>query len=174
MKTIEISAGYAVTIDDDLFEELSAHKWTAQIIKNRLGEISIVYARRCVRVAGRQKKTYMHRQILGVDDGRIKVDHRDHDGLNNRRTNLRISTSTNNHANSRLYASNTSGYKGVTWYKDYGKWMAQIYCNGKRRCLGYFEDISDAVSAYETAAFELFGEFAYTGRESAAYGGLHG
>lgn len=82
MKSIELSRGYIASVDDEKYDELIAHKWSALVIKNRNGEVSLVYAIRTVYSKdGDHKYIYMHRQITGITDPKVKVDHEDHDGL---------------------------------------------------------------------------------------------
>ena len=109
--------------------------------------------------------TLMHRMILGLQDREKMVDHKNGDKLDNRRENLRIVDNQGNQANSKIPKNNTSGYKGVTWDKYRSKWIAQIMVNHRHRYLGRFDNITDAVSAYDSAALLLFGECAYTNKE---------
>jgi len=76
-----------------------------------------------------------------------EIDHIDHNGLNNKWFNLREVTHKENSKNTTLNRNNKSGYTGVTWYKAYNKWTAQIMVNGKCKGLGYFIDINDAITA---------------------------
>ena len=71
----------------------------------------------------------MHRVILDAQPG-LYVDHRDGNGLNNRRENLRIATKSQNQCNQRMRSNNTSGFKGVS--KNHGRWQARIELGGKR------------------------------------------
>lgn len=107
--------------------------------------------------AGRKKIT-MHALIAG----RTFVDHKDGDGLNNRRENLRLCTQQQNMRNTRKRAS-ASRFKGVTFQKDRATqakpWLAQIKC-GKKKNLGRYATEMEAAHAYDRAAKELFGEFA--------------
>ena len=99
------------------------------------------------------------RVILGVAPG-TQVDHKNANGLDNRRANLRAATCGENNWNTRLRKDNKSGYKGVYWLKSHGKWRAQITFNGKQKYLGDFTVASEGAAAYDTAAREYFGEFA--------------
>lgn len=99
----------------------------------------------------------MHRLIMGAKPGQI-VDHRDGDGLNNRRSNLRFATIQGNRSNGRKRRDCLSQYKGVT--KDNGRWRAQIVVNRVNRRLGTFDDEEAAARAYDAAALAAFGEFA--------------
>jgi len=88
------------------------------------------------------------------------IDHANGNGLDNRIANLRPATKQLNSANRGLPANNTSGYKGVVWFKRKQKWMARIKVNGKGIHLGYFTDKEEAALAYIKAAEQHFGDFA--------------
>lgn len=117
----------------------------------------LTYARASILGTGRKIK--MHRLLLDAPNG-VLVDHRDGDGLNNRRENIRLATSLENQRNQRLRSDSTSGLKGVTWHKARNKWYSQIRLRGKHIHLGVFDDKQLAALAYDNAARELFGEFA--------------
>jgi hypothetical protein len=91
---------------------------------------------------------------------RPMIDHRDGDATNNRWTNLRRATPSQNTANSRRPRHNTSGYKGVSLYRRSGRWQAIICNKGRWTYLGTFTTPEAAHAAYAAAARELFGEFA--------------
>lgn len=101
----------------------------------------------------------MHRMIVSAPDG-MQVDHIDGDGLNNRRSNLRIVTAAQNAQNGKFRRNNKSGIKGVYWHKSKGKWDASITVNRKLIHLGQFAKIEDAASAYAEASARLHGKFA--------------
>lgn len=88
------------------------------------------------------------------------LDHRDRCKTNNRIKNLRLATVAQNSANAKP-TKNKSGYRGVFWHPN-GKWFAAITQHGKQRHLGMFSDPKEAHEAYERAARELHGEFAYS------------
>jgi hypothetical protein len=90
------------------------------------------------------------------------VDHRDRCRSNNRWSNLRLATKSQNQGNTAPWPSNTSGFKGVTWNKKRKRWYAQITIRGVVNYLGSFLDINDAALAYKNAATKYFGEFART------------
>jgi len=138
-------------VDDEDYPSISAHKWSAE--KRYAG----YYAIRCVSENGKRTMIRMHQQIMGATG--VHIDHKDGNGLNNRRSNLRLCTRTENQRNQKS-ACGTSKYKGVSWYAPTGKWVAGIRFAGKRKYLGYFSDERDAAIAYNKAASELFGEFA--------------
>ncbi len=102
----------------------------------------------------------MHRAILNAPKG-LLVDHIDGNGLNNRKSNLRLCTFAQNAHNSRPRRNSSSRYKGVCWHKVKKKWTVSIYKGGKRTYLGYYDDEIEAALAYDRKATELFGEFAY-------------
>lgn len=108
----------------------------------------------------------LHGIILNIPNKKnIEIDHINHDGLDNRKSNLRICTHQQNTFNKKLCSTNTSGYKGVTFHKGHGKWTAKIGVNGERKYLGCFDNKYDAAVAYDKKAIELFGEFAATNKE---------
>jgi len=90
------------------------------------------------------------------------VDHKiKGNGLDNRKSNLRNCTTSENMMNTRLYNTNTSGHKGITWNKKTENWMAYIRLNYKFINLGYYTNIDDAIKAREKAEDKYFGEFKY-------------
>jgi hypothetical protein len=118
------------------------------------------YVRRNVYVGGKQIRTEtLHRFLV---PGAEEVDHRNENGLDNRKENLRPATRSQNQHNRSCYRSSRSGVKGVYWHKAAGKWAAQISLDGRQRGLGLFVEIEDAKSAYASAAAELHGDFANT------------
>jgi hypothetical protein len=89
-----------------------------------------------------------------------EIDHIDLDKDNNRWTNLRLATRSENKANCRMPRTNTSGYKGVSWHRRSKKYVVHIGVNGKARHIGLFSTAEAAHAAYVKAAEEMFGEFA--------------
>lgn len=108
---------------------------------------------------GRHSMVRMHRIIMGVTDAHILVDHINGDGLDNRRSNLRICTKRQNACNQKLSSANKSGYKGVHLSR-HGNWYACIKSHGKTKKLGTYASKEAAAMAYNEAAVEMFGEFA--------------
>lgn len=149
---VQLTKGYEAIIDVADVALVSGRNWQASVEPN--GQ---VYAICTVKQNGRKKTVRMHRLIAGAS-GELDVDHRDVNGLNNRRANLREASRSSNKANSRLSKRNTSGLKGVR--RSGAKWRAAIRKNGKHISLGYFEDPNDAHQAYVEAAQTHFGEFA--------------
>ena len=151
MKEIELSQGKRALVDDEDYERLSRWKWSA------LRDGKRWYAVRSYQDGKKRQLTYMHRQIMGAQSEQ-QVDHRNMNGLDNRRENIRFCTNSQNHANTKKRAGCTSKFKGV--YLAAKKWRAQIYVHKKRYQLGYFDDEVEAARSYNDAATELFGEFA--------------
>ena len=89
-----------------------------------------------------------------------EIDHKNNDPSDNRLANLRLATDSQNQANTPKQAHNTSGFKGVSWFRRDRKWRAEIQKDGKSRHLGYFADPVDAARAYDAKAKELHGDFA--------------
>lgn len=101
----------------------------------------------------------MHRLVIGAGKGEI-VDHINGNKLDNRRSNLRICNSQQNIVNSKIYKTNSSGYRGVSWDAGSRKWRAAICVNGKRKYLGVFSNKEDAARCYDMSAITNFGLFA--------------
>jgi hypothetical protein len=158
MKEIPLTRGYVALVDDADFDWLSQFSWQAVLAKRKDGSIRDVHARRGDNSI--KKHFFMHREILGATNPKLDVDHKDRNGLNNQRGNLRLATRSQNSANGRHRINNKSGFKGVYWDGRWGKWQAQITAKGKLKHLGYFVDKQDAANAYKTAAKLYFGEFA--------------
>lgn len=150
MKEILLTRGYKTVVDDADFDWLSQFKWSAFIPTKS----KTVYAGRVVD----EKTVYMHRLITGEPP--CKVDHKNRNGLDNQRENLRQATHSQNLVNSPPRGG-SSAYKGVSKCKQTGKWKAEIRCNERRYTLGRFTEETDAALAYNDAAIKLFGEFAW-------------
>ena len=131
--------------------------WTLETKKGGLE-----YARRGFRINGVKSSVYMHRALITVDAGFV-IDHIDGNGLNNRKSNLRICTHTENLQNSKTLV-NPLG-KGVYCSRSGKRYYSYICVNKKRIYLGSFLTKEEAKLAYDQAAFEHFGEFANTGNK---------
>ena len=156
MKVIPLTQGKFALVDDADFERLSKHKWCA----TKGGHT--FYAQRAIRLPdGKWTTIMMHREILdlGYGDPR-ESDHIKHNGLDNRRDNLRICTSSQNQQNRNIQKHFSSAYKGVSWSKYHKKWHVKVKINKKSIHIGYFVSEIKAAKAYDARALQIFGEFA--------------
>jgi hypothetical protein len=149
VKRIHLSDNLFVVLDAADYERLSQYRWYAAKRGRQ------VYA--ICRKNG--KEQYMHRMIARPRKGYI-VDHIDHNGLNNRRCNLRVCTPRQHQAN-RGPSGGSSRFVGVFFNTREGKWQAHIMAHGKHYYLGLFDDEIEAAKARDRKAYELHGEFAY-------------
>jgi hypothetical protein len=149
---IALTQGKVAIIDAQDAHRVLRLKWCATRIRSQWYVIS----------GSRIGKTiYLHRFIMQAPTG-IEVDHRNCNGLDDRRCNLRLATSTQNKRNSSIRSDNTSGFKGVSWYRTYKKWKAYIRAQGRQKTLGYFDTALQAAKVYDAAAINYFGDFAKT------------
>jgi hypothetical protein len=155
MKFIELSKGYRTMVDDEDYDKLSLFKWNAHEVRGG----DKVYACRSVWDGKRNHTVFMHRELIETAAG-FYTDHRDGDGLNNQRYNLRTATRGQNTQNSAKKAKAASKYKGVSFQVCKKPWIARIQHNNSSIYLGMFETEIKAAEAYNAAAVTLFGEFA--------------
>lgn len=147
---IQLTKGKVAIVSPEDFERISRFKWSAALISG---------VWRAFRKCGK-KTVYMHRTIMNAPPSR-NVDHRDGDGLNNRRKNLRLCTQTQNMCNTKIKSNKKSDApKGVSWDKRRGKWVAEIKLGETRERLGRFSLKEDAISVRAEAEKRLHGEFA--------------
>jgi HNH endonuclease/AP2 domain len=119
------------------------------------------YARRAVTLDGRSSTILLHRVVMRAPE-HLHVDHRDGDGLNCRKANLRLATQQQNNLNTRGHADSASGIKGVRKHALCDKYVAEISRDGQRHYLGLFNTAQDAAAAYRAASERLHGEFGRT------------
>jgi hypothetical protein len=156
---VPLTLGYTAVIDAEDLHIVEGWNWAAQPNRRKDGTVLSVYAaRQRVLPDGRNRWLLLHRAILNPDD-HLCCDHIDGDGLNNRRSNLRIVTKAQNNINRRRRVTNTSGVKGVSYDKQSGKWAANIGINGKNHWLGRFDTKELAAAAYAEASARLHKEF---------------
>lgn len=149
MKEILLTQGQIALVDDSDFELVSRHNWFAHCSHRN------VYAE--THTIGNNSKVFaMHSLILGFPAWQI--DHKDGNGLNNTRENLRPTNHRMNQGNARRRTDNTSGVKGVS--RSGSKWQVQIRIGGKVKYIGRFDRIEDAARAYADAAHKLYGSHA--------------
>lgn len=153
VKEIPLTRGKVALVDDEDYERVMQYKWCTHKDRNTW------YA---TRTSYNPKKSIpLHRFIMNAKPGE-EVDHINHNGLDDRRCNLRIVTRSQNHMNrGKMKNKCTSKYKGVYWFKNLNKWMVHIEINGKKMHVGLFNNEEEAARAYDKKAKELFGEYAY-------------
>ncbi len=149
MREIMITNGKVALVDDEDYERVVERKWYAAFRKRRW----YVHATSNPRIS-------LHGFILGEDRDR-QIDHINLDGLDNRRSNLRFCTTSQNCANQSKYrGAYSSSFKGVSLRLPENKWRAIIRFEGKLISLGSFDDEREAAKRYNEAAVAYFREFA--------------
>ena len=154
----EYGIGYTLNTNEEFYFDLEDYDlikdygWYKHTLKRKSG--TEYYALEA-RILGKNKHIRMH-QLLGCKG----YDHIDRNTLNNRRSNLRPCSRSQNAMNTSVWINNTSGTKGVYYNKSNKKWFALIVVNYERKFLGYFHDKQDAIKARREAEKKYFGEFA--------------
>ncbi len=143
--------GKFAIVDDEDFDYLNQWKWYVFLDK----KINRYYVIR--NKTKSRPRIWMHRLIMNTPK-ELVPDHKDGNGFNNQKNNLRNCTQQQNRFNSFNRNDNTSGYKGVCFVNK--KWRSRIGLNGKRIHLGYFNTKEEAYEAYKIAAKKYHGQFA--------------
>lgn len=164
MKTVPLrgknARGRVARVDDGDYELVSQYRWH---VHERPGTATRhpagPYAQATCIEDGRTRHIYMHCLIMGTRKG---IDHRDHDGLNNQRSNLRPATQAENLRNAQPKRGAKSPYKGVRWSQRRRRWQVAIQAEGRSCYLGSFLSELEAAYVYDAAARKYFGEFACT------------
>jgi len=158
MKEIELTQGQVALVDDIDYEYLSQWKWCANWYYNCFRAV-----RGSPRRDGKRKTISMHTVVAerkGIDITQIdQIDHKDHNTLNNRRSNLRSATAVQNGHNRGANKNSTTGVKGVCFDRTRGKYRATLGVAGKHYFLGRFDTIPEAAAAVRRKREELVGEF---------------
>lgn len=158
MKQIPLTQNQVAIVDDSDYDELSKYRWFAD--KQRGG--NFYAARKSPMKNGSRFRILMHRQILRLKKGDNREgDHRNHNTLDNCRSNLRACSHSQNMGNRLGSLNKTSKFKGVHFEKDRKKWCASICLNKKMKNLGRFIEEKHAALVYNKAAKKYFGDFAY-------------
>lgn len=146
MKKIHISnCSVDALVDDEDFVYFSQWSWNCDkkgYVRRRVGE----------------KMFYLHQEILCPKIG-FEIDHINRNPLDNRKSNLRYATRSQNMANRPPHKNNKSGFRGVMWHAN--RWQVYIKKDGKEYYLGRFKDIKIAARVYDEAAKKFWGEFAF-------------
>lgn len=146
--------GFVALVDDADFEMLSEYSWGIQ--RSGGGKLYAITVKRSGATRIRKR---MHLLVFGITDK--EVDHRDGNGLNNQRDNLRPANRSQQCFNQlKNKAARTSRFKGVSWNSAREQWVAQIQVGRSHPWLGRFEDEKMAAMVYDQAALKYFGEFA--------------
>lgn len=148
MKELKITCGYAALVDDEDFEELSKYNWQA------CPRGKTVYVKRYATVNGKETTVQMHRQILDAKKGEV-IDHKNRNGLDNRRDNIRKVTRSQNQFNREVKHGTDSKYRGVK-ISNKGRtknirWQAYIKINYKTIHLGIHDTEIQAAQAFNRA-----------------------
>lgn len=147
---IPLSQGLEALVDPEDFEELNKYKWSATRSDGAF------YA---ARQGPEGRPILMHRVIMKTPPDMV-VDHKNLDGLDNRKINLRNATRAQNSYNHRPPCGGT-GFKGVKYVAQTGKYKATVGYKRKAVPVGEFDDPIEAAKARDRVARELHGEFAY-------------
>lgn len=150
---ISLTQGQFAKVSPEDFARLSAFKWHAWWSKDTQSFYAIRHGRK-----GEPTKVGMHRQVAGVTDPKVDVDHINRDTLDNQRSNLRACSRRQNSTNQVVRRNNKIGLKGVNELPS-GRFRAQIMCDGKRHRIGTFDTPEQAHMAYREAATRLHGQF---------------
>jgi len=148
-RRIVLNRGRFAMVDADDYDRLARHRWYC------IGSGGYLYAKR----SEGNRLIKMHRDIL-APPAEMYVDHKNHNTLDNRKSNLRICTPAQNCYNRLPSEKGSSRYKGVYWHSGSKKWAAVIGLNNRLIHIGCFDYELDAAIAYDDRAAELFGEFA--------------
>lgn len=151
MRIIKLTKGKETIVDDANFEWLNQYNWQVDS-----DGYAVRYRLKSDTTPG--CKVRMARQIMNTPKG-VQVDHINRDKLDNRQSNLRNCTNSENNKNKRPIGK--SGYRGVCWHKLEKRWQVSLRINGKKKYFGYHDDIKKAALLYDEMAKRYHGEFAY-------------
>ena len=151
--------GFDIEIDEEDRERILSLTWHR--VKGKSFDRGCIYFRHSHSRKQGTRQIWLHRFISMCPDG-LFVDHKNGNTLDNRKENLRFCTPMENCRNTKMTKRNKTGYKGVSFVKSKGKFVAYISIGGKNKGLGHFDDPKKAHEAYCEAAKKYHGEFART------------
>jgi len=157
VRRIQLPHGLFALIDSEDYQRISKHRWCC--LKKGDGTPRAVKRTAYIKEGQKQEGVYLHREIMNPPPD-MCIDHIDGDALNNRKSNLRVCSHSENAANINNGPKSKSGYYGVYWHKGKQQWRASIMHNYKNIHIGYFVDAEQAAAERDIMACELFGEFA--------------
>lgn len=149
-KYIQLGHEKFTIVDEEDYEVINSYNWS---LRKPTKTNNNYYAKGGI---GQGRLVYLHQFIMNFPT--LLIDHINHNGLDNRKSNLRLCVQSQNNQNNLKRALKTSQYKGVSWGNK--KWRVHIMCNGKLIYLGSFLSEEEAALVYNEKALELFGEFA--------------
>ncbi len=161
MKKIKLTQNQFALVDNEDYEKVNQYKW--HIGYNKKSRTFYALRSQYNKKEKRDITIRMHRFIVNAKKGEM-VDHKKHNGLDNRKSNLRIVNNSQNQMNKRRHKNSTSKYKGVYRFNK-NKWRALIACNKIKHHIGLFINEIEAAKAYNKKAIELFGEYAYLNKD---------
>lgn len=153
MKEVPLTQGKVALVDDEDYKRVMQFAWRVELRSDH----KTYYARRNVIKNGRRTNQFLHRFILDAPDD-LDVDHRNNDGFDCQKHNLRYANHSQNQANRKVPVPNKTGFKGVRQQRK--RWVAAITANQVHTHLGTFDRPEMAARAYDNAAKIAFGEFA--------------
>ena len=155
MRKIRLRGKYknlSIIVDDEDYDWLSNLKW--YLIKSPNHRYAVTNS-------GKNGQVSVHRLLMSMSRGDIRqVDHINHDGLDNRKSNLRVCTRSQNSMNRLSTKNHTSSFKGVSWNNNDRRWRSQISHKKKKIYLGNYKTEIEAAIKYDEMAKILFGKFA--------------
>ncbi|WP_066735776.1 HNH endonuclease [Cupriavidus sp. D384] len=153
-RIIKTCNGDEIMVDAEDYEMLSAFKWFvihSGVVRNHPRKLR----------ATEKTSRIMHRFLMGLEtNDRRQVDHINGNRLDNRKGNLRVCSGAENNRNKVTQVNNTSGFKGVSFYRRRQKFHARVQVYGRTHHVGYFDTAEDAYKAYCKTALRLHGEYA--------------
>ena len=152
MQLLPIKDGGFTLINDWIYDIVRQWTWRLDVDG---------YPRTAISINGKRCRTHLHHFVMGKPFGLWEVDHKDHDKLNNLKSNLRWCTHRQNNYNRMAAVGGASVFKGVHWDARKNRWGVRLKMGGYRKRFGRYRTEIEAALAYDAAAKEYHGGFAY-------------